>query len=208
MSSLWDHLAAAYPEPKTALEFTTIYQLLVAVILSAQTTDVAVNQVTAPLFKSITGPEQMLALGEEGLARGIQRLGLYRNKAKHVIAMSQRLLSVYDGEVPSTREDLMTLPGVGRKTANVVLNVAFQKPTIAVDTHVFRVGKRLGLSTANTPDGVEHDLMQAVPKDHLMHAHHLLILHGRACCRARKPDCEHCVLTAYCPYYKEHHGSE
>jgi len=188
------------PEPKGELEHVNPYTLLVAVVLSAQATDAGVNKATRGLFAVADTPEKMVALGEEKVRAAIMTIGLYRNKAKNVIALSERLVAEHHGEVPREREALEALPGVGRKTANVVLNIAFGEPTMAVDTHVFRVANRLGLSRGKTPLAVEQDLMRAVPAEFGMHAHHWLILHGRYVCKARKPDCARCIVNDLCRF--------
>ena len=188
------------PEPKGELESVNAYTLLVAVALSAQATDVGVNKATRPLFKVADTPAKMLALGEEGLIDHIRTIGLYRNKAKNVIALSQRLIDAYGGEVPADREALETLPGVGRKTANVVLNIAFGVPTIAVDTHLFRVANRTGLAPGKTPLAVELGLEKVVPDRYRLHAHHWLILHGRYVCKAAKPLCQRCIIRDICRF--------
>ncbi|HEX2146027.1 MAG TPA: endonuclease III, partial [Pseudorhizobium sp.] len=172
--------------------------LLVAVALSAQATDAGVNKATRALFKIADTPEKMLALGEEGVIQHIKTIGLYRNKAKNVIALSQKLIAEFGGEVPKTREELVTLAGVGRKTANVVMSMAFGIPTLAVDTHVFRIGNRLLMAPGKTPDEVEERFLKVIPKPYLFHAHHWLILHGRYTCKARRPECEHCVIADIC----------
>ncbi len=186
------------PEPKGELEHVNPFTLVVAVALSAQATDAGVNKATRALFKVADTPQKMLDLGEEKVRDYIRTIGLYRNKAKNVIALSQRLVDVYGGEVPKTREELVTLPGVGRKTANVVMSMAFGIPTIAVDTHIFRIANRIRLAPGKTPDEVEDKLMRIIPKHWLFHAHHWLILHGRYCCKARKPECERCVIADIC----------
>ncbi len=186
------------PEPKGELKYANPFTLVVAVALSAQATDVSVNKATKPLFAVADTPQKMLALGEERLGGYIRTIGLWRNKAKNVIALSKKLIDDFGGVVPKTREELVTLPGVGRKTANVVLQMAFGIPAIAVDTHIFRIGNRTGLAPGKTPDQVEDALMKVVPGDYLLHAHHWLILHGRYCCKARKPDCERCVIADIC----------
>ncbi|MGL4290764.1 MAG: endonuclease III [Phreatobacter sp.] len=188
------------PEPKGELESVNAYTLLVAVALSAQATDVGVNKATRPLFKLADTPEKMVALGEEKLISHIKTIGLYRNKAKNVIALSERLIAEYGGEVPADREALETLPGVGRKTANVVLNMAFGIPTIAVDTHLFRVANRTGLAPGKTPLAVELGLEKAVPDAYRLHAHHWLILHGRYVCKAARPLCPKCVIKDICRF--------
>jgi endonuclease-3 len=191
---------AANPHPKSELEYINPFTLLVAVVLSAQATDAGVNKATRSLFRRADTPKKMLALGEDNLREAIKTIGLYRNKAKNVIALSQKLVEEHDGEVPRSREALEALPGVGRKTANVVLNVAFGQPTLAVDTHIFRVANRIGLSKGKTPLAVELDLERIVPEDFLLHAHHWLILHGRYVCKARKPECPRCLIADLCLY--------
>ena len=193
-------LAAATPEPETELEYDTPYQLLVAVVLSAQATDAGVNRATEPLFRRIRTPVEMIALGEDSLREAIKTIGLFRTKAKNVIALSRLLIERHGGEVPRAREELEALPGVGRKTANVVLNVCFGEETIAVDTHIFRVGNRTGLARGKTPLDVELKLEKAVPKAFRRHAHHWLILHGRYVCKARMPECWRCVVAELCVY--------
>ncbi|PYE87450.1 endonuclease III [Phyllobacterium leguminum] len=186
------------PEPKGELEYVSPFTLLVAVVLSAQATDVGVNKATRPLFAIADTPEKMLALGEEKVGDYIRTIGLWRNKAKNVIALSEALIRDHGGEVPDNRDALVKLPGVGRKTANVVLNVAFGQPAMAVDTHIFRIGNRIGLAPGKTPEAVEEKLMRVVPKEYLLHAHHWLILHGRYVCKARKPECEMCIIADLC----------
>lgn len=188
----------ANPEPKGELEHVNPYTLLVAVVLSAQATDAGVNKATRGLFASVDAPDKMLALGEHKLREAIRTIGLYRNKAKNVMALSQRLIAEHGGEVPRDRAALEALPGVGRKTANVVLNMAFGEPTIAVDTHLFRVANRTGLAPGKTPREVEDGLMRAVPERYRHHAHHWLILHGRYLCKARAPDCPQCLINDLC----------
>ncbi|WP_026616710.1 endonuclease III [Ensifer aridi] len=186
------------PEPKGELEHVNPFTLLVAVALSAQATDAGVNKATRPLFAVADTPEKMLALGEEKLRDYIKTIGLYRNKAKNVIALSEKLITDFGGEVPRTHQELMTLPGVGRKTANVVLSMAFGQSTIAVDTHIFRIANRIRLAPGKTPDEVEAHLLRVIPKKYLYHAHHWLILHGRYVCKARRPECERCVIADLC----------
>jgi endonuclease-3 len=193
-------LAAAMPEPKTELEYSTPFELLVAVVLSAQATDKSVNAATAHLYKVANTPAKIAALGVEGLEPYIRTIGLYRGKARNVIALSHLLLEKHGGQVPHTREALEELPGVGRKTANVVLNVAFKQLTLAVDTHVFRVANRTGLAPGKDPLEVELKLMKVVPAKYLRHAHHYLILHGRYTCIARKPLCGKCVVYEQCGF--------
>jgi len=193
-------LKKAIPEPETELEYENVYHLLVAVVLSAQATDVGVNRATGPLFKFVKTPADMLALGETKLIDHIKTIGLYRNKAKNVIGLSQKLVDEFDSKIPADRDILETLPGVGRKTANVVMNIAFGQPTMAVDTHVLRVANRIGLSNGSTPLAVEADLLRVVPPQYAMHAHHWLILHGRYVCKARKPECWRCLINDLCRY--------
>lgn len=193
-------LAAALPEPKTELQYKNTYTLLVAVVLSAQATDVGVNKATKDLFKTVDTPQKMLKLGEGGLTQYIKTIGLYRNKARNVIALSRMLIENHGGEVPRDREALQALPGVGRKTANVVLNVAFGEPTIAVDTHIFRVSNRTGLAPGKDVVAVEQKLEKVVPAAYRLHAHHWLILHGRYVCKARKPDCPACPVNDLCQF--------
>jgi len=197
---LFERLRAANPAPATELEYGTHFQLLVAVILSAQATDKSVNLATRRLFADAPTPEAMLALGEEGLTEYINRIGLYRAKAKNVIATCRQLIERHGGEVPRTREALEALPGVGRKTANVVLNTAFGEPTIAVDTHIFRIANRIGLGRGKTPLTVEQRLLSSVPDEYKRDAHHWLILHGRYVCKARKPECWRCIISDLCEY--------
>ena len=193
-------MAALDPAPKTELEYATPYQLLVAVVLSAQATDKSVNRATLALFRDYPTPQAMSTLGAEGIARYINTIGLYPTKAKNIAALTQQLLDQHNGEVPHDRAALEALPGVGRKTANVVLNIVFGDPTIAVDTHIFRVGNRTGLAPGKTPEAVEQKLMKVVPKEFRLHAHHWLILHGRYTCRARTPDCPNCIVRDLCAY--------
>ena len=199
-AEFFDRLAAAMPDPKSELEHATPYELLVAVVLSAQATDKSVNLATAKLFPVANTPAKIAALGVEGLERYIRTIGLYRGKARNVVALSSLLLEKHGGEVPRTREALEALPGVGRKTANVVLNVAFGELTLAVDTHVFRVSNRTGLAPGKDPLEVETRLMKIVPAKHLRHAHHYLILHGRYTCLAKKPLCYRCPVYAQCGF--------
>jgi endonuclease-3 len=193
-------LKKAMPEPETELEYENVYHLLVAVVLSAQATDVGVNRATGPLFKFVKTPAQMLELGETKLIDHIKTIGLFRTKAKNVMGLSQLLIERHGGEVPRTHEALQALPGVGRKTANVVMNVAFGEATIAVDTHIFRVGNRTGLAPGKNPLQVELKLLKRVPEEYRLHAHHWLILHGRYTCKARKPDCPACVVNDLCTF--------
>jgi endonuclease-3 len=198
--ALFDNLARAMPDPKTELEHATPFELLVAVVLSAQATDKSVNLATEKLYKVANTPKKLAALGVDGLEHYIRTIGLYRGKAKNVVALSQMLLEQHGGEVPRTREALEALPGVGRKSANVVLNVAFGELTIAVDTHVFRVSNRTGLAPGKDPLEVEARLMKVTPKRHLRNAHHYLILHGRYTCLARKPLCGRCPIYEQCAF--------
>ncbi len=192
--------AAANPAPRSELQYINPFTLLVAVVLSAQATDAGVNKATPALFKLADTPEKMVKLGEARVRDLIKTIGLYRTKAKNVIALSRELIAEHGGEVPHDREALEALPGVGRKTANVVLNVAFGEPTIAVDTHIFRVGNRTGLAPGKTPLEVETKLMEVVPERYLLHAHHWLILHGRYICLARRPLCEKCLIADLCKW--------
>ena len=197
---LFTKLQAANPQPTTELEHDSVFQLLIAVILSAQATDKGVNLATKPLFAAAPTPQAILALGEEGLTEYIKTIGLFRTKAKNVIGTCRQLLEKHGGEVPRTREALEALPGVGRKTANVILNTAFGEPTIAVDTHIFRISNRMGLAPGKTVEEVERKLMKVVPAEFRQDAHHWLILHGRYVCKARKPECERCVVVEECGY--------
>ncbi len=196
-------LAEDNPEPETELEYGNAYQLVVAVALSAQATDVGVNKATRKLFAEVTTPEQMVALGEDGLKQHIKTIGLFNSKAKNVILLSQRLIDHYGSEVPDDRDELVTLPGVGRKTANVVLNCWFKQETFAVDTHILRMGNRTGLAKGKTPEQVEAKLDKRVPQPFRLHAHHWLILHGRYICKARTPECWRCQLTDLCSFRKK-----
>jgi len=193
-------LSDADPEPKGELHYVNEFTLLVAVVLSAQATDAGVNKATGPLFAVADTPEKMLALGEAKVRDYIKTIGLYRNKAKNVIALSEKLIADFGGEVPADRDALVTLPGVGRKTANVVLNIAFGQPTMAVDTHIFRLGNRTGMAPGKNVEEVEDKLVKRIPKKWMQHAHHWLILHGRYVCKARKPDCPECIVRELCRY--------
>ena len=197
---IFRRLSVAIPNPTTELNHSTTFELLIAVILSAQATDKGVNIATAKLYPVANTPQAILALGIEGLEHYIKTIGLYRSKAKNVIATCRILVEQYGGEVPDNREALESLPGVGRKTANVILNTAFGHPTIAVDTHIFRLGNRIGLAPGKTPLEVEQKLVKTTPKEYLHDAHHLLILHGRYVCVARKPKCSDCVIHDLCEY--------
>ncbi|WP_343626826.1 endonuclease III [Roseateles puraquae] len=193
-------LKSANPSPQTELQYASVFELLTAVLLSAQATDVGVNKATRRLFAVANTPAQILALGVDGLESYIKTIGLYRSKAKHLLQTCQILIEQHGGEVPRSREALEALPGVGRKTANVVLNVAFGEPTMAVDTHIFRVSNRTGLAPGKTPLAVELGLMKRVPADYLVDAHHWLILHGRYVCQARRPLCEACAVVRECDF--------
>jgi len=198
--AIFEALRRANPEPRGELEFHSPFELLVAVVLSAQATDRSVNQATRELFRVANTPQKMLALGEEGLIPTIRTIGLYRTKARNLIRLCKILVEQHGGQVPRTREELEALPGVGRKTANVVLNVAFGQPTIAVDTHVFRVANRTALAPGETVEEVEERLMKTVPEEFRLHAHHWLILHGRYVCVARKPKCWQCAIAKWCEF--------
>jgi len=193
-------LAEANPDPRSELDYTDPFTLLVSVVLSAQATDASVNRATATLFKDASTPEAMLRLGVDGVARHIRSIGLWQGKARNVVELSRQLVERFGGAVPKDREALETLPGVGRKTANVVLNVAFGESTMAVDTHIFRLGNRTGLAPGKTPRAVEDALVQRIPPELLRHAHHWLILHGRYVCKARLPECWRCVAAQWCRY--------
>ena len=200
IEGFFERLAAANPEPRSELNYSNPFTLLVAVVLSAQATDVGVNKATGPLFAVADSPQKILALGEAKLRDHIKTIGLFNSKAKNVIQLCRILIEQHGGEVPKDREALEALPGVGRKTANVVLNVAFGEPTMAVDTHIFRLSNRTGLAPGKNPLDVEKALLRRVPKARLLHAHHWLILHGRYVCKARKPDCPACPVVEYCNY--------
>ncbi|GLI92221.1 endonuclease III [Methylocystis echinoides] len=200
IEAIFARLAASNPEPKGELYYTNPFTLLVAVVLSAQATDAGVNKATPALFAVADTPEKMVALGEDRVREAIKTIGLFRTKAKNVVALSQLLIERHGGEVPQDRDALTALPGVGRKTANVVLNIAFHQPTIAVDTHIFRVSNRLPLAKGTTPEAVEKGLEAVVPEKYLLHAHHWLILHGRYICKARKPECGRCILYELCRF--------
>ena len=197
---LFDRLAQAIPDPSTELNYSSPFELLVAVVLSAQATDKGVNKATAKLFPIANTPQAIFLLGEEGLKEHVKTIGLYNSKAKNIIELSRLLLERHGGEVPHTREELEALPGVGRKTANVILNTAFGQPTIAVDTHIFRVSNRTGIAPGKNVTEVEKKLDRHVPKEHKQDAHHLLILHGRYTCIARKPRCGSCVIADLCEF--------
>ena len=200
IETFFSRLKSADPEPKGELNYSNVYTLLVAVVLSAQATDVGVNKATKALFKKVDNPTDMIKLGEAKLKQHIQTIGLFNTKAKNVMALSRQLLETFEGKVPETRDELETLPGVGRKTANVVCNIAFGQPTIAVDTHLFRLGNRTGIAPGKTVLEVEKKFEKRVPKLYLRHAHHWLILHGRYVCKARKPECQACIVNDLCNY--------
>jgi endonuclease-3 len=198
VDEIFHRFALQRPEPKGELEYVNPFTLLVAVVLSAQATDAGVNKATRGLFAAADNPAKMVALGEGRVADHIRTIGLWRNKAKNVIALSEALLRDHGGMVPAEREALVSLPGVGRKTANVVLNIAFGKPAMAVDTHIFRLANRLKLAPGKTPEAVELQLLRVIPEKYLVHAHHWLILHGRYICKARRPECERCIIADLC----------
>ncbi len=200
MVEVFSRWQAENPTPASELEYVNPFTLLVAVVLSAQTTDKGVNKATGPLFKVADSPEKMLALGEEGLISYIKTIGLYKNKARHVMGLSQKLISDFKGQVPGDRDALMTLPGVGRKTANVVLNVIFHQPTMPVDTHLLRVSPKIGLAEGSTPETVEKSLLVRIPAEFLPNAHHWILLHGRYVCTARNPKCEECIIKDLCKH--------
>jgi endonuclease-3 len=201
IADIFARLARENPRPQSELQYTSPFTLLVAVSLSAQATDASVNKATPALFAVAPTPRALALLGEDGIRPYIKTIGLFNSKARNLAAMAHMLVQEYASQVPDNIHDLMRLPGVGRKTANVILNVAFGHPTIAVDTHVFRVSRRLGLSSALTPDGVENDLLRCIPEQYLQHAHHWLILLGRYVCTARKPRCAECILNDSCPKF-------
>lgn len=196
--SLFERFKSENPVPKTELIATNNYTLLVSVVLSAQATDKSVNKATESLYKIVDTPQKMLELGEEGLIEYIKSIGLYKNKAKNVIALSKILIEKFNSEIPKTREDLMSLPGVGRKTANVILNVVYGEKTMPVDTHLLRISPRIGLSFGTTPESIETDLLKIIPDEYMQHAHHWLILHGRYVCTARNPKCSECLIKDIC----------
>ncbi len=203
ITEIFRRFAAKNPEPQGELEHINPFTLLVAVVLSAQATDAGVNKATRELFRIADTPEKMLALGVDRLGDHIRTIGLWRNKAKNVIALSQALIAGHGGQVPADRDALVKLPGVGRKTANVVLNMAFGQPTMAVDTHIFRIANRIGLAPGKDVDAVEQHLLKVIPGEYMLHAHHWLILHGRYVCKARKPDCEACIIADLCKFDKK-----
>lgn len=200
MDIVFSRWQAENPEPASELEYINPFTLLVAVVLSAQATDKSVNIATKDLFKVVDSPEKMVALGEENLITYIKSIGLYKNKAKNVIGLSKKLINDFGSKVPSTRDELMTLPGVGRKTANVVLNVIFHQPTMPVDTHLLRVCPKIGLAEGNTPESIEKSLLERIPKKYLLNAHHWILLHGRYICTARNPKCEDCIIKDLCKH--------
>ncbi|WP_370931473.1 endonuclease III [Bartonella sp. DGB1] len=202
INDIFEQFSERNPQPKTELNYNNNYSLLVAVVLSAQATDVSVNKATKDLFKLVSTPQDMLDLGIVKLEQYIKTIGLWREKAKNIILLSKSLVDNFNGNVPNNLTDLMSLAGVGRKTANVVLNTAFGQNTIAVDTHIFRLSRRLGLSDGSNPLAVEKDLLRAIPDKYIYNAHHWLVLHGRYICKARKPLCNECFLTKICLYYK------
>ena len=201
IQEFYRRLEESDPDPKGELNYVNEYTLLVAVVLSAQATDIGVNRATQKLFQFIVTPEAMVELGEDKLISHIKSIGLYRTKAKNVIGLSKKLISDHNSKVPRTRDALVKLPGVGRKTANVVLNIAFGEPTIAVDTHIFRIGNRTGIAPGKNVKEVEQALLERTPKQFMLHAHHWLILHGRYVCKARKPDCPGCIVSNLCRFH-------
>lgn len=201
--SFFEILASANPAPIGELEYTNPFTLLVAVVLSAQSTDKSVNKATQALFKFTDTPQKMLDLGEQELKNYIKSIGFYNTKARNIIELSRQLIDKFNGEVPRTLEELISLPGVGRKTANVILNIVFHQPTLAVDTHVFRVSHRTGLAEGRTPHDVEKQLLKVIPDEYRLYAHHWLILHGRYICKARRPLCEICPVSHLCDYYQK-----
>ncbi|MGY9018771.1 MAG: endonuclease III [Alphaproteobacteria bacterium] len=200
IEEFYRRLAEADPEPQGELDYINVYTLLVAVVLSAQATDIGVNRATKKLFEIIDTPEKMVKLGETKLTSHIKTIGLYRTKAKNVIGLSELLIAEHGSVVPQDRDALVKLPGVGRKTANVVLNIAFGEPTIAVDTHIFRIGNRTGIAPGKNVDVVEQGFLKKTPETYMLHAHHWLILHGRYVCKARKPECPKCIVADLCQF--------
>lgn len=198
MEIIFSRWAKENPAPKSELEYVNPFTLLVAVVLSAQATDKSVNKATESLFKIVDTPEKMVELGEENLISYIRTIGLYKNKAKNVIGLSKMLISDFNSQVPGNRDDLMKLPGVGRKTANVVLNVIFNQPTMPVDTHLLRISPKIGLAEGSTPEQIEKSLLERIPKDYLKNAHHWILLHGRYICTARNPNCNQCIINDLC----------
>ena len=202
MDIVFSRWQAQNPSPASELNYVNPFTLLVAVVLSAQATDKSVNIATEKLFQVADTPEKLLALGEENLITYIQSNGLYKNKAKHLIGLSKKLLEDFNGQVPDNRDDLMSLPGVGRKTANVVLNVIFHQPTMPVDTHLLRISPKIGLAQGSTPEAVEKSLLERIPKKYLSNAHHWILLHGRYICTARNPKCQECLINDICKHNK------
>ena len=205
---IMERLKAANPQPKSELEYVNPYTLLVAVVLSAQATDKSVNLATGPLFKIADSPQKMLELGIDGLIPYIKSIGLYRNKAANIIELSRQLISDFDGQVPDDRDKLMTLRGVGRKTANVVLNVIFHQPTMPVDTHLLRICPKIGLAQGTTPEQVEQSLLERIPPEYMDNAHHWLLLHGRYVCTARNPKCKECIINDICKAHRQAQGPQ
>ena len=202
MDIVFSRWQAQNPSPASELNYVNPFTLLVAVVLSAQATDKSVNIATEKLFQVADNPEKLLALGEENLITYIQSIGLYKNKAKHLIGLSKKLLEDFNGQVPDNRDDLMSLPGVGRKTANVVLNVIFHQPTMPVDTHLLRISPKIGLAQGSNPEAVEKSLLERIPKKYLTNAHHWILLHGRYICTARNPKCQECLINDICKHNK------
>lgn len=205
---IMERLKAANPQPKSELEYVNPYTLLVAVVLSAQATDKSVNLATGPLFKIADSPQKMLELGLDGLIPYIKSIGLYRNKAANIIELSRQLISDFDGQVPDDRDKLMSLRGVGRKTANVVLNVIFHQPTMPVDTHLLRICPKIGLAQGTTPEQVEQSLLERIPPEYMDNAHHWLLLHGRYVCTARNPKCKECIINDICKAHRQTQGPQ
>ena len=205
---IMERLKAANPQPKSELEYVNPYTLLVAVVLSAQATDKSVNLATGPLFKIADSPQKMLELGLDGLIPYIKSIGLYRNKAANIIELSRQLISDFDGQVPDDRDKLMSLRGVGRKTANVVLNVIFHQPTMPVDTHLLRICPKIGLAQGTTPEQVEQSLLERIPPEYMDNAHHWLLLHGRYVCTARNPKCKECIINDICKAHQQAQGPQ
>lgn len=202
IKTVFERFKAQNPDPKPELNYYSAYTLLVAVVLSAQTTDKSVNRVSEPLFKLADTPEKMLELSQDQIIEIIKPIGLSKNKSKSIIGLSRQLVENFGGQIPQTRKELMTLPGVGRKTANVVLNVAFGQHTMPVDTHLLRISPKIGLAEGNTPDTVEESLVSRIPDEYMEHAHHWLILHGRYVCTAKNPDCQNCLINDICKHNK------
>lgn len=200
MDEIFSRWQKQNPEPESELEYVNPYTLLVAVVLSAQATDKSVNKATAPLFKIVDTPEKMLELGEEGLISYIKSIGLYKNKARNIISLSNSLIQDFNSKVPDNREDLMKLAGVGRKTANVVLNVIFNQPSMPVDTHLMRISPKIGLAEGKTPEQIEESLLKRIPEKYLKNAHHWILLHGRYVCTARNPNCNDCIISDLCKH--------